>query len=122
MVAEKQDAEFKLESYQQHGVETKLQKQIDFDPDQRKAQKIIQGAEHYLSDLNSFVASFEPELKNQTLYQSAQNQAFFDDFFATYLQLIAGFDGIKQTALTGHSTVALLQHKLSGFVQQKQAL
>ncbi len=118
----KQDAEFKLRFYQQHGVETKLQKQIDFDRDERKAQQVIQGAEHYLSELNSFVASFEDELKNQALYKSAQNQDFFDDFFATYQQLIAGFDRIKQTMLNGHSTVALLQQNLSGFVQQKQAM
>lgn len=118
----KQDAEFKLQFYQQHGVETKLQKQIDFDRDERKAQQIIQGAEHYLSELNSFVAGFEDELKNQALYKSTQNQAFFDDFFASYHQLIEGFDGIKQTVLNGHNTVALLQQKLSGFVQQKQAL
>ncbi|EPR1793955.1 TrlF family AAA-like ATPase [Vibrio cholerae] len=118
----KQDAEFKLKFYQQHGVETKLQKQIDFDRDERKAQQVIQGAEHYLSELNNFVASFEDELKNQALYKSAQNQTFFDDFFATYQQLITGFDGIKQMVLNGHSTVALLQQKLFGFVQQKQAL
>jgi predicted metal-dependent phosphoesterase TrpH/ABC-type cobalamin/Fe3+-siderophores transport system ATPase subunit len=118
----KQDAEFKLKFYQQHGVETKLQKQIDFARDERKAQQVIHGAEHYLPELNSFVASFEDELKNQALYKSAQNQAFFDDFFATYQQLITGFDGIKQTVLNGQNTVALLQQKLAGFVQQKQAL
>lgn len=118
----KQDAEFKLKFYQQHGVETKLQKQIDFDRDERKAQQIIQGTQHYLSELNNFIASFEDEVKNQVLYKSAQNQPFFDDFFATYKQLIAGFDGIKQTALDGQNAVSQLQQKLSGFVQQKQTL
>lgn len=118
----KQDAEFKLKFYQKHGVETKLQKQIDFERDERKAQQIIQGAQHYLSELNSFVASFEDELKNQVLYKSAQNQSFFDDFFSTYKQLIDGFDDIKQTTLNGQNTVAQLQQKMAGFVQEKQAL
>jgi len=118
----KQDAEFKLQFYQQHGVETKLQKQIDFDRDERKAQQMIQGAQHYLTELNNFIASFEDELKNQTLYKSAQNQAFFDDFFATYNQLLIGFDGIKKVAVSGQSTVSQLQQRLTGFVQQKQAL
>jgi len=118
----KQDAEFKLKFYQQHGVESKLQTQIDFDRDERKAQQIIQGAEHYLAELNNFVASFEDELKNPVLYKSAQNQAFFDDFFATYLPLISGFDGIKQTVLNGQNAVAQLHKKLSGFGQHKQAL
>ncbi|NMM42272.1 TrlF family AAA-like ATPase [Pseudoalteromonas arctica] len=118
----KLDAQHRLDFYQRYGVETKLQKQVDFDRDERKAEQIIHGTKHYLSELNSFVASFEDELKNQALYKSAQNQTFFDDFFATYQQLITGFDDIKQTVLNGHDTVALLQQKLSGFVQQKQAL
>ncbi|MDP2128990.1 MAG: histidinol-phosphatase [Pseudohongiella sp.] len=118
----KQDAEFKLKFYQQHGVETKLQKQIDFDRDERKAHQIIQGAQHYLVELNSFVARFEDELKNHTLYRSAQNQKFFDDFFAAYKHLIYGFEGIKQTAGSGQNTVSQLQQKLTEFVQQKQAL
>ena len=118
----KKDAEFKLKFYQQHGVETKLQKQIDFDKDERKAHQIIQDAQHYLSELNSFIARFEDELKNQVLYKSAQCQPFFDDFFATYRQLISGFDDIKKSAQNGQNTVTQLQQKLTGFVQQKLAL
>lgn len=118
----KQDAEFKLQFYQQHGVEGKLQKQIDFERDERKATQVIHGAEHYLSEMNSFVARFEDDLKNQVLYKSAQNQVFFEVFFATYQQLITGFEGIKQTAQNGQEVVTLLQQKLSAFVHQKQAL
>ncbi|KGM26532.1 histidinol phosphatase [Photorhabdus luminescens] len=118
----KQDVEFKLRFYQQHGVEAKLQKQIDFDRDERKAQQMIQGAQHYLTELNSFIASFEDELKNQILYKSAQNQPFFDDFFAVYQQLLTGFDGIKQVTGSDQATVQQLQQKLVGFQQQKQAL
>lgn len=118
----KQDVEFKLKFYQQHDVETKLQKQIDFDRDERKVQQIIQGAIHYLSELNSFIAGFEDELKNQVLYSSAQNQPFFDDFFATYQQLISGFDSVKQLAISGQVTVSSLQQKLVGFQEQKLAL
>ncbi len=118
----KQDAEFKLKFYQQHGVESKLQKQIDFDRDERKALQVIQSAENYLSELNGFVARFEDELKNQVLYKSTLNQTFFDDFFTTYQQLVSGFDGIKQTVLNGQNAVTKLQQKLAGFVQQKQTL
>ena len=118
----KQDVEFKLKFYQQHGVEAKLQKQIDFDRDERKAQQVIQGVQHYLTELNNFVASFEDELKNQILYKSAQNQPFFDDFFATYQQLLADFDGIKRVAGSGSATASKLQQKLVDFQQQKQAL
>lgn len=118
----KQDAEFKLKFYQQHGVESKLQKQIDFDRDERKAQQIIQIAQGYLSELNGLVASFEDELKNQILYSSAQNQPFFDDFFLTYQQILSGFDGVKQVVTNGQLTVSHLQQKLVDFERQKLAL
>ncbi|NRB41646.1 MAG: histidinol-phosphatase [Pseudomonadales bacterium] len=118
----KQDAEFKLKFYQQHGVETKLQKQIDFDRDERKAQQVIQGAQHFLSELSGFIASFEDELKNQLMYKSAQNLSFFDDFFASYQQLLIGFDGIKTIANGGQTTVQQLQQKLTGFRGQKLEL
>jgi chromosome segregation protein len=118
----KQDSEFKLKFYQRHGVEAKLQKQIDFDRDERKAQQVIQGTHQYLSELNGFIASFEDELKNQILYKSAQSQPFFDDFFATYQQLLHSFDSIKQIAVNGKMTTQQLQQKLAGFQQQKQAL
>ena len=118
----KQDVEFKLQFYQQHGVETKLQKQIDFDRDERKAQQVIQGAKHYLVEVNNLIASFEDELKNQTLYKSAQNQAFFNDFLESYSQFLSGFDDIKKVAANGQHTISQLQQKLTGFVQQKQTL
>ncbi|WP_422411944.1 MULTISPECIES: TrlF family AAA-like ATPase [unclassified Endozoicomonas] len=117
-----QDAQFQLKFYQQHGVETKLQKQIDFDRDERKAQQVIVGADNYLSELNRFIADFEDELKNQTLYKSPQNQPFFDDFFTSYQNLLTGFDGIKQVVTDSQATLQQLREKLSGFSQQKLSL
>lgn len=118
----RQDTEIKLEFYQKHGVEAKLQKQIDFDRDEQKALQVIQGAEDYLSELNDLLARFEDELKNRILYQSTQNQMFFEDFFSTYQKLLAGFDGIKQFASDGHVTVTQLQKRLTSFQQHKQGL
>ena len=118
----KQDAEFKLKFYQQHGVEEKLQKQIDFDRDERKASQVVQETQNYLEQLIGFIANFEDELKNQVLYKSANNQAFFDDFFATFTQVLQGFDTIKQVATQGQPLLLALQQKLGQFKQQKQAL
>lgn len=121
-VQKKQDAQFKLEFYQQHGVEAKLQKQIDFDRDERKVQQVVQVAQDYLLELNNFLARFEDELKNQILYQSTKNQSFFDDFFATYQKLLVGFDGIRQIASDGKATIGNLQKNLKDFQQHKQEL
>lgn len=121
-VQKKQDAEFKLKFYQQHGVETKLQKQVDFDRDERKAHQVVYSAEHFLVELNSFIAGFEDELNNHTLYKSPQNQPFFDEFFSVYQQVLTDFDSIKQVITGGRAKVSRLQQKLKDFHQQKQAL
>lgn len=118
----KQDAEFKLKFYQQHGVEEKLQKQIDFDRDERKASQVIQETQNYLEQLIGFVANFEDELKNQVLYKSANNQAFFDDFFGTFTLVLQGFETLKQVATQGNPLLQTLQQKLGQLNQQKQAL
>lgn len=118
----KQDAEFKLKFYQQHGVEEKLQKQIDFDRDERKASQVIQESRNYLDQLVGFIASFEDELKNQVLYKSVNNQPFFDDFFAIFKQLLQGLETIKQVSNQGQPLLSALQQKLGQFTQQKQAL
>lgn len=118
----KQDAEYRLKFYQQHGVEEKLQKQIDFDRDERKASQVIQETQNYLDQLIGFIASFEDELKNQVLYKSANNQVFFDDFFATFKQVLQGFDTIKQVATQANPLLQTLQQKLGQLNQQKQAL
>ncbi|MDE0309196.1 MAG: hypothetical protein OXI60_05120 [Acidiferrobacterales bacterium] len=118
----KRDAEFKLDFYKQHGVEAKLQKQIEFDRDERKLLQVIQEAQVYLSELNDLLARFEDELKNQILYQSTHNQSFFNDFFVSYQKLLTGFDSTKQVANDGQATVKQLQERLMGFQQHKQAL
>ncbi len=118
----KQDAEFKLKFYQQHGVEEKLLKQIDFDRDERKASQVVQETQNYLEQLLGFIANFEDELKNQLIHKSANNQAFFDDFFATYKQVLQGFETLKLVATQGNPLLQTLQQKLGQFTQQKQAL
>ena len=121
-VQKKQDAEFKLKFYQEHGVEAKLQKQVDFDRDERKGHQVHRGAKHFLAELNSFIAGFEDELNNQVLYKSSQNQPFFDEFFSIYQQVLTGFNSIKQIITDGQAAVVQMQQKLADFNQQKQTL
>lgn len=117
----KQDAEFQLRFYQQHGVEGKLQKQIDFDRDERKAEQVIDGVQPYLTELNNLTASFEDDLKNQLLYKSAQNQPFFDEFFTVYQQLLTDFDVVKKAVNNGSLITAKLQQRLQILREKKHA-
>jgi len=81
----KQDAEFRLEFYKKHGVEERLQKQVDFDAVSRKCTQVITSVQSYLRDLDSFINQYEDDLKNQRIYTSKQNKEFFDSFFAEYV-------------------------------------
>ena len=78
--AKQQDAEFKLKFYKEHGVEEKLQKQVDFDADSRKCSQTVSFTKGYLSDLEAFINRYEDDLKNQRVYKSRQNELFFWSF------------------------------------------
>ncbi|MGD0960986.1 MAG: TrlF family AAA-like ATPase [Methylomonas sp.] len=118
----KQDAEYKLKFYQQHAVEEKLQKQIDFDRDERKAGQVIQEVQNYLEQLAGFIANFEDELKNQSVYKSANNQVFFNEIFAVFAKILQGLETIKQVFIQGQPVIMELRQKVEQFKQQKQDL
>ncbi len=120
--AKKQDAEFRLRFYKDHGVEAKLQKQVDFDADSRKCSQVVSFAKSYLSDMETFVNQYEDDLKNQRVYTSKQNMAFFDTFFSLYDELIASFEKIRQALSDGRKTSAELQQKAGEFEKLKNSL
>ena len=121
-VQKKLDAEFKLRFYQQHAVEDKLQKQIDFDRDERKAGQVILTVHNYLNQLIELIASFEDELKNHTFYHSTNNQAFFTDFFALFATILQGLEIIKQISNQGQPTIITLREKAELLKLTKQSL
>jgi len=118
----KQDAEFRLKVYKDHGVEERLQKQVDFDADSRKCTQVTTFVQTYLSELESFINQHEDDLKNQQIYTSKQNKAFFDDFFTGYDKLITSFNRIKEAYTTGNKVVAELQHKAQEFAKLKEGM
>jgi len=121
-IQKKYDAEFRLKFYKDHGVEDKLQKQIDFDRDERKAIQVIQHSENFINELNNFSATFEDELKNQLLYNSNQNKPFFEEFFATYQEIISSFEELKGLTQKVPLVINKLKIKLDQFQYKKQTL
>jgi ABC-type cobalamin/Fe3+-siderophores transport system ATPase subunit len=118
----KQDAEFKLNFYKKHGVEEKLQKQVDFETDSRKSEQITSFVQRYLIDLNEFVSRYEDELKNYRLYKSEQNEDFFRDFFNLYDTVLRTFEILKTSLNDGKVGLARLNEKRLAFEQTKQGL
>lgn len=118
----KLDAEYRLKIFKEHGVEEKLQKQIDFDSDSRKLQQIIGFVESYLSELNNFISRFEDDFSNLKIYKSKQNAKFFDDFFVIYDKSIGAFQAHKQSLENGKIGFAALKAKANDFEELKKGL
>jgi hypothetical protein len=93
----KQNAEFQLNFYKKHGVEEKLQKQVDFDADSRKCAQVVKFVKEYISELESLINRYEDDINNNKVYSSRQNTAFFTRFFKIYDRLIDNFAAIKKS-------------------------
>lgn len=118
----KQDAEFRLKFYKEHGVEERLQKQVDFDTDSRKCSQIVSFVRAYLDELESFITQYEDDLNNQRIYTSKQNKEFFEEFFAIYDQLIASFVNIREESAKGRKVLNELKKKATEFGKLKESL
>ncbi|MBW1920283.1 MAG: histidinol-phosphatase [Deltaproteobacteria bacterium] len=118
----KRDAEFRLKFYKEHGMEEKLQKQVDFDTDSRKCLQILSFVRGYLDELESFITQYEDDLSNQRIYTSKQNKEFFEEFFAIYDQLIASFVNIREESAKGRKVLSELEKKAAEFEKLKESL
>lgn len=116
------DAVFQLSFYQQHGVEEKLQKQVDFDADERKCEQLVSRVAGYLSALEELIAQFEDELKNEMVYLSKQNQDFFVEIFALYQSVLTDFSALKKIDERGQLSLCAIQQKVTEFKTHKASL
>ena len=119
---QRKDAEFQLTFYKKHGVEEKLQKQVDFDNDSRKITQVTTFVKSYLEELETFIGQYEDELKNQRVYTSKQNKNFFNDFFSLYDKLVNSFESLKATYAEGKETFSELTKKAEAFETLKSGL
>jgi len=91
-----QDTEHRLKLYKEHGIETKLQKRLDFDKDARTIEKGIRLTREFVSDLEDLLACHEDEIRNFKGYESKHNPGLFDKFYSYYETYVSFFDQIQQ--------------------------
>lgn len=118
----KLDAEHKLKFYQEHGVEQKLQKQIDFDQDERKLVDAIVNAKAFYASLSDFIEDHQLDLNAFTTYTSKQNQQLFVEFQVLFTEVLNGLKQLSQVESKSMETVAGLEIKLKDFRNKKQEL
>ena len=113
--AKKLDAEFRLRIFKEHGVEEKLQKQVDFEQDARLSRDLGDFVAGYVQELDEFVAKYSDDFARRKRYESKQNPTFFKDVFAIFDRAVQGFHAIVQTAEMTKISVAELKTKAQDF-------
>ena len=82
--AKKQDAEFRLKIFAAHGVEAKLEKQVEFERDGRATKDLSDFVTGYVLELDEFIARYADDFASRRKYTSKQNEAFFEQVFAIF--------------------------------------
>ncbi len=119
-IDKQKDAQYRLKIFQDNGIEDKLQKQTDFNTDDKKIKIIINSINEYKNALTEVINQYEDELKNHCSYQSKQNKAFFSKFFDIYQIELKAFDNIKIEVTKIREQLAKLQDKSTVFSNLKK--
>jgi chromosome segregation protein len=120
--AKKQDAEFRLKIFKQHGVEEKLQKQVDFEQDGRAVKDLSDFVSGYIQELDDLIARYSDEFASRGKYTSKQNQHFFTNVFAIFDRVANGFADLKKILLQARTASAELKDKVKEFEALRNAL
>ena len=107
----KQDTEFRLALYKEHGVEEKLQRQLDFDQDIRTMSGGVQLVEEFIVSLRELLARHEDELRNFPGYRSKCNPDLFTEFEAAFSDAIRSLEIVKSELSKTESTRGELASK-----------
>jgi predicted ATPase len=120
--AKKQDAEFRLKVFKQHGVEEKLQKQVAFEQDARAIKDLSDFVPAYIQELDDFIARYSDEFASRRKYTSKQNPEFFARVFAVFDRIVQGFAEINKIAGLAKTGSTELKAKAKEFGALKNTL
>jgi chromosome segregation protein len=120
--SKKQDAEYQLKIFKQHGVEEKLQKQVDFDQDDRTVKDLSEFVLQYIQELEEITARYSDEFASHQKYTSKQNQAFFVEVFAIFDRVANGFVELKKVVTQAKASSTELKAKVKQFETLKSTL
>lgn len=120
--AKKLDAEFRLRIFKQHGVEEKLQKQVDFEQDGRTVKDLADFVTGYIQELDEFVARYSDDFIGRAKYTTKQNQQFFDEVLAIFDRITKGFEELKKALFQAKTASTDLKGKIQEFDTLRSAL
>ena len=113
--AKKQDAEFRLKVFKQHGVEEKLQKQVDFEQDGRVVKDLSDFVTGYVQELDDCISRYADEFASRAKYIPKQNKEFFVEVFALFGRVSDGFEELSKVVLQTKAASTELMAKVKEF-------
>jgi chromosome segregation protein len=113
--AKKQDAEFRLKIFKQHGVEEKLQKQVDFEQDGRTIADLNTFVTGYIQELDDLIARYADDFASRAKYASKQNHKYFAEVFAIFDRVSKGFADLKKINVQAKTASTELKAKAKEF-------
>ncbi|MFA0000448.1 TrlF family AAA-like ATPase [Vibrio lentus] len=117
----KQDAEFSLKIYQENGIEEKLQKQIEFDRDERKLVDATSNAKKFYMELQDFIEEQKSILILLSSYQSKENNPFFEEYRKLYQPILEQLKLMDKIASGSATLIEPLESKLQNFKLAKNS-
>lgn len=120
--AKKQDAEFRLKIFKEHGVEEKLQKQVEFERDGRTTKDLSDFVTGYVRELDEFISRYADDFASRRKYESKQNAAFFGEVFGIFDRIANGFAEIGKVAVLAKAASIEMRGKVKEFDGLKNAL
>lgn len=117
-----QDANFRLEKFEQLGVAEKLQKRLNFQQDSNALAKNQENVDAFILGLSSLLTEHEDALRNDKSYVSKENPKFFAEYFELYDQLIKQLDLVKTLEQEARVISKGLQGKQAEFAQLRSGL
>lgn len=120
--AKKQDAQFRLKTFKAHGVEEKLQKQVDYEKDSQIAKDLSSFVSNYSQELTAFVGQYADEFSIRKKYESKQNKAFFNELFEIFGRVEKGTKQIQAIVEETRAASSDITLKVKEFEELKSAL
>lgn len=120
--AQRNDAIFRLQKYEEHGVSEKLHKKLRFTNDATALKRISDRVDAFVGGLGALLAEHEDNLRNATIYTSQQNPEFFEAYYAEFAKVLATLDELKTIATTTKTISETLKAKIVDFEGLRKTL
>jgi len=118
----RQNAEFGLRIFAEKGIEAQLQRQVDYDTDERRMSSMEESAGRLVSSIEGVILENEEALRRNTSVEPKSEPALYGAFLAEYSKILGILEELRSLAAKGRTIIDVLGTKKSAFGAIKSSL